>query len=194
MVRVARPADVAYQGLLDREGGTHPLLVVRLVLVGVVDVADQGVAAGLEVQRDRLSLADRSVLDLPINSSPSPASSTLPSSAVGSSVIARSVDHDELVHIVRPVVRCFERDRACRHRRRIGADRELLQRDLHGLLVVAAASAREGETGDHGLANHRRGILRMFPTSLWGVRSSPWGSVRPPMQARAYARRWVGVQ
>ena len=35
--------------LLDCEGGAHPFLIMRLILIGVVDVADQGVIARLEV-------------------------------------------------------------------------------------------------------------------------------------------------
>jgi len=42
----------------------HPLLVLRLFLGLVIDVAHQDVAAGVEVDRDGLRVADRDVLDL----------------------------------------------------------------------------------------------------------------------------------
>ena len=50
--------------LLDGEGDPHPLLIVGLLLVGVVDVADQHVAPSREVEGQALRVADRDVLDL----------------------------------------------------------------------------------------------------------------------------------
>jgi hypothetical protein len=91
---------------------------VRLLLVLVVDVAYEDVVAGVEVHGQRLALADGDVLDLVDHLDP------LAFLVDGAGVVGGKLgraevgpDHDELVRVVRTVVRDVERDVAGRSRR-----------------------------------------------------------------------------
>lgn len=88
----------------DRESGVHPLLVVRLFLGLVVDVAHQDVAAGVEVHRDGLRVADGDVLDLIDRFDPLPRLVDGPVRLGGECLRSEvRLDDGELVDVVRSV-------------------------------------------------------------------------------------------
>jgi hypothetical protein len=61
---VAAWAKVWKRALLNGERRTHSLRVVRLLLLFVVDVADEDVVSSVEINRQTLGLADGDILDL----------------------------------------------------------------------------------------------------------------------------------